>query len=512
LKKTIEDLDKPQPQVAIETLIAMVDVTDDKLMGGAVRNKFHGQIGKNIDFQSAANKNGPTLESIDSKPASLLGNLLMQISLEQGLSTLTFGKNEGNIWAIFNMLKTQTNTTVLSQPFLTIVNKKEASVIVGNTRRVPSEQDQDGKTTGWAEVEANTKLTLKPQINLDGVIRMEINVEIAGFAGTGDGTQKNTRKLNTDVTVANGQVIVLGGFVKTQVSEGLRKTPFLGDIPILGWFFKSQRRTITKQYIFMFLSPTIIKPRELPGMNLYTKMKLHDATDYIEESVQTKQIPDPLHNWFFNSEKENYSHKVIDFANARYQPTTVDIKNDPLYMSQTERQKKAGKLKGQEEPSEEKKPPEIIKFTETGLGAKEFEEKIKTQETVLKEKREKLKDILETPKIPKGQVQIEAKREDLKELISTVPDVTQPVKTQNVEEMREQLKELIAPPVSTPMAMETSALPQPVALGAPPVIDSQPLEMGPVPPVPTPMVLEQTRNKLKEYLANNPAFARMRGV
>jgi hypothetical protein len=73
-------------------------------------------------------------------------------------------------------------------------------------------------------------------------------------------------------------------------------------------------------------------------MNLYTKMKLHEATDEIEYGITTKKTPDPLHNWFFNPEKENYSHKVIDFANARYQPTTVDIKNDPYYRAQTARE------------------------------------------------------------------------------------------------------------------------------------------------------------------------------
>jgi hypothetical protein len=70
-------------------------------------------------------------------------------------------------------------------------------------------------------------------------------------------------------------------------------------------------------------------------MNLYTKMKLHEATDSIEDGIRTKRSPDPIYNWFFNPEKENYSHKVVDFANARYQPTTVDIKNDPYYRSQT---------------------------------------------------------------------------------------------------------------------------------------------------------------------------------
>jgi hypothetical protein len=100
---------------------------------------------------------------------------------------------------------------------------------------------------------------------------------------------------------------------------------------VLGWLFKNHERTVEKTYVFIFMAPTIVKPRQQPGMGLYTKMKLHQATREIEQGVRTSHTPDPLYNWFFNEKKENYSHKVIDFANARYQPTTVDIKYDPYY-------------------------------------------------------------------------------------------------------------------------------------------------------------------------------------
>lgn len=340
LKKTIRDLDKPQPQIALETLIVTVDVTDGKELGGSIHNKKHGQIGKNIDFQSAAIAGGPALEK-DSKDTtkalSLLGDLANNIVSSQGLSVLTFGK-QGNVWAFLKAIKTQGNTSVLSQPFITVANKKKATIVVGREERVVTEeQGGEGGLKGFAPAKADTNITVEPQINLDGVVRLDIDTKIEDFVN-GDPNQKTTRALKTNVTVANGQILVLGGFIKTKVSENTVKTPFLGDIPLLGWFFKNQKRSLDKQYIFIFMCPTIIKPRELAGMGLYTKMKMHNATDDIENSVQTKRIPDPIHNWFFNAEKENYSHKVIDFANARYQPMTVDIKNDPYYRSKTKRQ------------------------------------------------------------------------------------------------------------------------------------------------------------------------------
>jgi general secretion pathway protein D len=340
LKKTIKDLDKPQPQVAIESMIVMIDVTDNKGLGGGIRNKKHGMLGINIDAQSASSAPSPSLETIppdqtSGTPISLLGDMINQISPQIGLATLTFG-SPSNIWGYLQALKSLSNTTVLSQPFITIANKTAAHVLVGQEYRLPQEIQgaAAGGLTGYEPVDANTDLTITPQINLDGLVRLDIDLKIDTFINPAVGSKTN-RNLKTNVAVANGQVLALGGFVSTNVSETTSKTPILGDIPLLGWMFKWQQRTIIKSYIFIFLCPTIIKPRQTPGMNLYTKMKLHEATDSIEDGITTKRTPDPVHNWFFNPDKENYSHKVIDFANARYQPTTVDIKDDPYYRART---------------------------------------------------------------------------------------------------------------------------------------------------------------------------------
>ncbi|MCB9493028.1 MAG: hypothetical protein H6679_02020 [Epsilonproteobacteria bacterium] len=331
LKKTIQDLDKPQPQVAIETLFVTVDINDNKQLGGMLRNKKHQQIGRNIDAQTIPLTGVPTLESAGSDPVSLLGNLIDQVVGAKGVTSMTFGK-VGDIWGVLRLLREHTNTSVLSQPFITTANKTEATITVGETRRI-LEEEAEGRT-GFISKQAATSIRVTPQINLDGIIRMDIQANIKDFSDIGPVGDTTDKEIKTNVTVADGQVLVLGGFVKSRVSDELQKTPVFGDIPVLGWFFKQKKRTTFKQYLFFFLSPTIVKPRQTPGMNLYTKMKLHQATEDVEEAIETKDTIDPIHNWYFNPTKEQYSHKVIDFANARYQPTVVDIKNDPFYRAQ----------------------------------------------------------------------------------------------------------------------------------------------------------------------------------
>ncbi|MFH1831920.1 MAG: secretin N-terminal domain-containing protein [bacterium] len=336
LKKTIRDLDKPQPQVAIETLIVSVDSSNIKDIGGALRNKKEGQLGNSINFQSAAISGSPSFAPDNTNPLNLLGRMLGQVAASHGAATLTFGKN-ANIWGVFQALKTQTNATILSKPFLTVANKKEATISFGKEVRVSQELDPSTTAKGFTTLKADTNIKLTPQINLDGIIKMDIVLTIDDFIREDTGN-KTTKNLTTQVTVADGQVLVLGGFVKTKVSDENTKTPILADIPILGWLFKKQRRDISKTYVFVFMAPTIIKPRQLPGMELYTKMKMHQVTEGIENGVETRKTRDPIFNWFFDAESENYSHKVVDFANARYQPTTVDMQNDPYYRSQTKRE------------------------------------------------------------------------------------------------------------------------------------------------------------------------------
>lgn len=334
LKQTIQDLDKPQPQVAIETYFVSVSANEGKRLGGAIRNKKHGQLGKGVDFQSAAlSNNGASLNTVNGSSTSLLGNMVSQLVRQQGSTLLSFGKST-NIWAVLQAFKSEGNTSILSQPFVTVANKTKATIDIGQEVQVVQENTSSGQP-GFAAVSVSTSVEVEPQINLDGILRLDVNVNIGDFTNQEKG-EKQTKILKTNVTMADGQVLVLGGFVQTKVSEDLVKTPFFGEIPILGWLFKSQQRTINKSYVFIFLCPTIIKPRTIPGIGLYTKMKMHQATDQIESSILTNKSTDPVFNWFFDPKKENYSHKVVDFANARYQPTTVDIKNDPYYRVHTQ--------------------------------------------------------------------------------------------------------------------------------------------------------------------------------
>lgn len=331
LKETIKDLDKPQPQVALETMFVTVDITDSKSLGGSLRNKKSGQIGKHINFQSPTENGAIVKGSTGNDSQNLLGDMLNAVTGGIGSSIISFGKSS-NIWGVFKALSSQQNVSIISKPFITVSNKTQGTLTYGETKQVIDEETNTGDYSSYKTLEATNKLVITPQINLNGIIRLNINLDLNDFL-SGDSGNKDSKKIITDVSVADGQVIALGGFVKTKINENLNKTPILGNIPILGWLFKHKDKTLTKKYIFMFISPTIIKPRNTPGVNLYTRMKLSQAKKDIDASSKVKESRDPIDNWFFSESSKKYSTKVSDFASAKYQPTTVDIKNDPYYTS-----------------------------------------------------------------------------------------------------------------------------------------------------------------------------------
>lgn len=471
IKRTIEDLDKPQPQVAIESLIVTIDANDIASLGGALRNKKHGAIGKNIDFQSASLGAGPTLgygTSGDSgSPISLLGNMMGQLTRGVGSTILTFGKD--NIWGALQAEKTQGSGSIIAQPFVTVANKTAALIEIGETRRIAD--TTQGSISGFKDVPVSTTLKLTPQINLEGIIRMNVDLQISEFTDT-QGNNTSVKKLLTDVTVADGQVLVLGGFVKTKVDDSKNKTPILSDIPIVGWLFKNQRRTIVKQYIFIFIAPTIVKPRQTPGMQLYTKMKLHQATANIEDAVETKNVMDPIHNWYFNAGKENYSHKVIDFANARYQPTTVDIKNDIYYHATNEH---------------------LLENTSSTPAVPSPSHQTKNATP---------QEVLHTPPASFKPEPIKAQA-----AAGSLPLLVPELEDKPIDQQRSILRELLAAPQEPPQQEKTAPEQQKTALQQLP-----PLPLSPSHVPGAELVIDPIkRNSLKDFLSANPALANRSG-
>jgi len=172
-----------------------------------------------------------------------------------------------NMAAVVKALASTGNTNVLSMPNILTTDNKEAEIIVGqNVPFQSSSSISSGVTTTSVErKDVGITLKIKPQVSEGDYIRMELNQEISSVSSTvtvGSGTTDritNKRSAKTSVIVKNNELIAIGGMIQDQDDETETKVPLLGDIPGLGWLFKSKSKGKTKTNLIIMLAPHIIK-------------------------------------------------------------------------------------------------------------------------------------------------------------------------------------------------------------------------------------------------------------
>jgi general secretion pathway protein D len=359
-KEIIEKLDIMQPEIAMEVLIVNVNKQNTKGLGSQVRNRAPDALHRNVNFQTSGfNGSFPQTQPAGADmPGSIMANLINLASTAQrGASLLTLGA-DNNIWAIFQALSTRIDTTVVSNPFLVTTNKYKASVSLGETRRVETSTIVTGGQTlpGQDNLSANLEVSITPQINSDGIIILDIVLDIDEFTNPVDQTSGNraTRHIETKALVADKEVLALGGIMRKEVRENVSKIPILGDIPVLGWLAKNKSKEVVDQNLLVFISPQIIEPKIGGGVNQYTQRK----AEYSRQTLRSLESPyterDPIHRWFFK-EKESPVAVVDDFLEKKGQARYEDVSKAPFYKS---------KIDVVETKSQKRAPITTIKKTE----------------------------------------------------------------------------------------------------------------------------------------------------
>ena len=153
---------------------------------------------------------------------------------------------------------------IVSTPRVITANQKEATIKQGV--EIPYQQASSSGATTIQFKEAVLELTVTPQITPDNNIIMDLRVhkdnvgEIISTGGLGGTVPSiDTRSVETQVLVADGQTVVLGGIYETERRETVKKVPFLGDIPFAGALFRSKQRVDNKAELLIFVTPRILE-------------------------------------------------------------------------------------------------------------------------------------------------------------------------------------------------------------------------------------------------------------
>lgn len=288
LSQVIEQLDRERPQVLVEALIVEVDVTDSLDLGfsGIVRlangdteiilsSLTGGAIAGALDETTAAAAGG----AIGGPLGSLAGQSGAAFA-KDALETDDEGNVTGGYQAVMFMNFNEGNSdlNILSAPHILTTDNEQAEIRVGNnipiiTSRVQSAAGQTVGLSSSVNVERQDigiTLRVTPQITEGDTLRLEIFQELtdvnesltASFgadAGQNVGVALLSRKIENTVIVGDGETVVIGGLISDAYNESITKVPFLGDIPFLGWLFKSTTMDLRKVNLLVFLTPRVIR-------------------------------------------------------------------------------------------------------------------------------------------------------------------------------------------------------------------------------------------------------------
>ena len=149
---------------------------------------------------------------------------------------------------------------IISSPRLLTEDKNVAVIEQGV--ELPYEVATSSGATSITFKKANLRLEVTPQITPDGnvVLNVDVNKDSRGEE-TRAGFAINTQHLMTKVMVENGGTVVLGGIYQQTESTNERKVPLLGDLPLLGYLFKSTGRVSSKTELLVFITPKIVADR-----------------------------------------------------------------------------------------------------------------------------------------------------------------------------------------------------------------------------------------------------------
>ena len=162
------------------------------------------------------------------------------------------------------------------------LDNEEAEIVVGqNVPFVTGSFTNTGAAAGSVDPfqtiqreDVGITLRIKPQINEGNAVVMQVEQEVSSISSAASAAADivtDKRSIKTNILVETGQVIVLGGLIEDRVRESVQKVPFLGDLPLLGYLFRSRSTNQDKVNLMVFLHPTIL--RDNVSADRYTSSK-----------------------------------------------------------------------------------------------------------------------------------------------------------------------------------------------------------------------------------------------
>ena len=263
MKQLVEGLDLEVPQVQIEARIVQADTTYSRSLGVQWGVQNVNQLGGG----GVANFKTGNVGSFGTQSSDFLVNLPATVG---GLvatpgAGFTIGKANGALLDVrLSAGELLGLSKVIASPKITTLDKREAKISQGESIPFQTTSLQGTQTTF---VDANLELNVTPQITsrdpkeVGKQIMMKVRAtrNAVGARSNPAGPSIDRREASTQVTIRDGETMVVGGVFIDSQSNNVAGIPYLSRVPVLGWLFKQKTESVAKQELLIFLTPSIVK-------------------------------------------------------------------------------------------------------------------------------------------------------------------------------------------------------------------------------------------------------------
>jgi len=264
VEQVIKQIDIRPQQILIEATILRVTLDENNALG----IDFNVLSGVNFtDLESTTDSLQDLTTGEDLNAADLRGNkATFRTDFNAGVDPggLTIGFVANKVAFFVRALESVTDTTVLANPKLLIINKQRGEVMVGSKDGYLTTTITETTATQTVEfLETGTSLIVRPFIARDGYIRLELHPEDSSGqveqVGTSALPSETTTEMTSNVLIRDGHTIVIGGLFREQTVAARSQVPLVGNIPYLGALFRQTGDETDREEVIIIITPHIIK-------------------------------------------------------------------------------------------------------------------------------------------------------------------------------------------------------------------------------------------------------------
>ena len=290
----------PTDFAVIKRVLGKLDIARDQVYVEAIIMEL--SLDKSFNISSSIVKM-PEGVGFVPDPSALQNFLLNPVAGLQGLSLGWGHGNQTNITTpdgksisvksisgLITALQNNANSNILATPQILTLDNQEASIEIGESVPVPSVTQVQGvgAAQSFTREKVSLALTIKPQINkISNFVKLDIKQKFQDFNNRSvpralEGQSYGTieRSSQTTVVVQDQDTVVLGGLMRDKIIESASKVPILGDVPILGWLFRSKSTQSQKTNLLVFITPRVIKNYQT--VRTILDRKLEERDEFLE--------------------------------------------------------------------------------------------------------------------------------------------------------------------------------------------------------------------------------------